>query len=118
MALTKAEMRVLQLLPTHLSLGEIGEELYISVNTVKAHLVAIRRKLQADHLDDARREVLGPRHVRVGGELALRLGQLQRAGAEEDSREQSSDDPQDNVHDVELLGGWTTLPGAGSSGGP
>jgi LuxR family maltose regulon positive regulatory protein len=46
MALTKAEMRVLQLLPTHLSLGEIGEELYISVNTVKAHLVAIRRKLQ------------------------------------------------------------------------
>ena len=46
MAVTWAEMRVLQLLPTHLSLGEIGEELYISRNTVKAHLVAIRRKLQ------------------------------------------------------------------------
>ncbi|WP_196418187.1 helix-turn-helix transcriptional regulator [Actinoplanes aureus] len=46
MALTRAEMRVLQLLPTHLSLGQIGEELHISRNTVKAHLVAIRRKLQ------------------------------------------------------------------------
>jgi LuxR family maltose regulon positive regulatory protein len=46
MALTTAEMRVLQLLPTHLSLGQIGEELHISRNTVKAHLVAIRRKLQ------------------------------------------------------------------------
>jgi LuxR family transcriptional regulator, maltose regulon positive regulatory protein len=46
MALTSAEMRVLQLLPTHLSLGQIGEELHISVNTVKAHLAAIRRKLQ------------------------------------------------------------------------
>lgn len=46
MALTSAEMRVLQLLPTHLSLGQIGEELFISRNTVKVHLVAIRRKLQ------------------------------------------------------------------------
>jgi LuxR family maltose regulon positive regulatory protein len=46
MALTRAEMRVLQLLPTHLSLGQIGAELYISRNTVKAHLVSIRRKLQ------------------------------------------------------------------------
>jgi len=46
MALTRAEMRVLQLLPTHLSLGQVGEELHISRNTVKAHLAAIRRKLQ------------------------------------------------------------------------
>jgi LuxR family maltose regulon positive regulatory protein len=46
MALTTAEMRVLQLLPTHLSLGQIGEELHISRNTVKAHVAAIYRKLQ------------------------------------------------------------------------
>jgi len=46
MALSPAEMRVLQLLPTHLSLGQIGAELYISRNTVKAHLVSIRGKLQ------------------------------------------------------------------------
>jgi LuxR family maltose regulon positive regulatory protein len=46
MALTKAEMRVLQLLPTHLSLGEIAEELYTSRHTVKSQVAAIYRKLQ------------------------------------------------------------------------
>src|SRR4030095_13243229 len=37
MTVTPAEQRVLQLLPTHLTLGEIGEQLFISRNTVKAH---------------------------------------------------------------------------------
>jgi LuxR family maltose regulon positive regulatory protein len=46
MALTNAEMRVLQLLATHLSLGEIGEELNTSRNTVKTQVAAIYRKLQ------------------------------------------------------------------------
>jgi LuxR family maltose regulon positive regulatory protein len=46
MALTKAEMRVLQLLPTHLSLAEIAEELYTSRHTVKSQVAAIYRKLQ------------------------------------------------------------------------
>jgi LuxR family maltose regulon positive regulatory protein len=46
MALTMAEMRVLQLLATHLSLGEIGEELHTSRNTVKTQVAAIYRKLQ------------------------------------------------------------------------
>jgi LuxR family transcriptional regulator, maltose regulon positive regulatory protein len=45
MALSKAEMRVLQLLPTHLSLGEIGEELHTSRNTVKSQVAAVYRKL-------------------------------------------------------------------------
>jgi LuxR family maltose regulon positive regulatory protein len=52
MALTRAEMRVLQLLPTHLSLAQIGEELHISRNTVKAHLAAIRRKFQCSSRND------------------------------------------------------------------
>jgi len=43
MALSRAEMRVLQLLPTHLSLAEIGEELHTSRNTIKAHVAAIYR---------------------------------------------------------------------------
>ncbi len=47
MALTNAEMRVLQLLATHLSLGEIGEELHTSRNTVKTQVAAIYRKLQS-----------------------------------------------------------------------
>jgi LuxR family transcriptional regulator, maltose regulon positive regulatory protein len=53
MALTGAEMRVLRLLSTHLSHGEIGEELHISVNTVKAHATAIYRKLQCSRRTEA-----------------------------------------------------------------
>jgi LuxR family maltose regulon positive regulatory protein len=46
MALSAAEMRVLQRLPTHLSLNEIGDELHTSRNTVKSHVAAVYRKLQ------------------------------------------------------------------------
>jgi LuxR family maltose regulon positive regulatory protein len=46
-SLTDAEVRVLQLLPTHLSLGEIAEELHVSRNTVKTQVAAMYRKLQA-----------------------------------------------------------------------
>jgi LuxR family maltose regulon positive regulatory protein len=53
MALTKAEMRVLQLLPTHLSLGEIGDELYTSRNTVKTHVAAVYRKLHCSTRTEA-----------------------------------------------------------------
>ena len=44
-SLTKAETRVLNLLPTHLSLGEIATELLVSRNTVKSQTVAVYRKL-------------------------------------------------------------------------
>jgi LuxR family maltose regulon positive regulatory protein len=47
MALTAAEVRVLQLLPSHLSLGEIADELHVSRNTVKTQTNSIYRKLQA-----------------------------------------------------------------------
>ena len=53
MALTTAEMRVLQLLPTHLSLGEIGEELHISRNTVKTHVASVYQKLQCSTRTEA-----------------------------------------------------------------
>jgi LuxR family transcriptional regulator, maltose regulon positive regulatory protein len=53
MALSKAEMRVLQLLPTHLSLGEIGEELHISRNTVKTQIAAVYRKLHCSTRTEA-----------------------------------------------------------------
>ena len=36
---------MLQYLPTHLSVGEIADRLYLSRNTVKTHTVAIYRKL-------------------------------------------------------------------------
>jgi LuxR family transcriptional regulator, maltose regulon positive regulatory protein len=53
MALSKAEMRVLQLLPTHLSLSEIAEELHTSRNTVKSQVAAVYRKLQCSTRTEA-----------------------------------------------------------------
>jgi LuxR family transcriptional regulator, maltose regulon positive regulatory protein len=44
-SLTKAELRVLPLLPTHLTYREIGERLYLSHHTVKTQAISIHRKL-------------------------------------------------------------------------
>ena len=44
-SLTTAEQRVLRLMPTHLSMGEIAQRLYVSRNTVKSHTISIYRKL-------------------------------------------------------------------------
>jgi LuxR family maltose regulon positive regulatory protein len=42
---TGAELAVLRLLPTELTLREIGERLYVSANTVRTHTRALYRKL-------------------------------------------------------------------------
>ena len=44
-SLTTAELRVLQMLPTYLSIREIAERFDVSRNTVKSHTLAIYRKL-------------------------------------------------------------------------
>src|SRR5580693_5640851 len=44
-SLTAAELRLLPLLPTHLSFREIGERLYLSRNTVKTQAYSVYRKL-------------------------------------------------------------------------
>ena len=46
--LTPRELRLLHFLPSHLSYAEIGERLFISVNTVKTNLKALYRKLGAN----------------------------------------------------------------------
>ena len=46
-SLTEREMTILELLASHLSLAEIGAELYISRHTVKTHVTNIYRKLDA-----------------------------------------------------------------------
>lgn len=51
--LTDRERAVLRLLATTMSTGEIAEELYVSVNTIKTHLAAIYRKLGARRRRDA-----------------------------------------------------------------
>ena len=52
-SLTPAELRVLSLMPTHLSFREMGRRLYISANTVKTHAHAVYRKLDVSSRSDA-----------------------------------------------------------------
>lgn len=52
-ALTAAELRVVQYLPTNLSLAEIATNLFVSRNTVKSHAAAIYRKLGTTSRSDA-----------------------------------------------------------------
>ena len=44
-SLTTAELRLLPLLPTHLTLVEISERLFVSRNTVKSQAISVYRKL-------------------------------------------------------------------------
>jgi len=46
-ALTAAELRLLPLLTTHLSVMEIAAELFLSPHTIKAQMRSIYRKLEA-----------------------------------------------------------------------
>ena len=46
-SLTAAELRLLPLLPTHLSFPEIAEHMFLSHNTIKAEVNSIYRKLGA-----------------------------------------------------------------------
>jgi LuxR family maltose regulon positive regulatory protein len=52
-ALTKAELRLLPMLATHLTFPEIGDRLYISRHTVKSQAMAIYRKLGASSRSEA-----------------------------------------------------------------
>ena len=52
-SLTAAELRILPLLPTHLSLAEIARQLVLSRNTVKTQVAAIYRKLDATSRTEA-----------------------------------------------------------------
>jgi LuxR family maltose regulon positive regulatory protein len=51
--LSDSELAVLRLLPTGLSNREIGEELYVSINTVKTHLRNLYGKLDAGSREQA-----------------------------------------------------------------
>jgi LuxR family transcriptional regulator, maltose regulon positive regulatory protein len=51
--LTNAELRLLPMLPTHLSFREIGERLFLSRHTIKSHAMSIYRKLDVTSRNDA-----------------------------------------------------------------
>ena len=52
-SLTTAELRVLRMLPTHLSFREMGVRLHVSSNTIKTHAHAVYRKLDARSRSEA-----------------------------------------------------------------
>jgi LuxR family maltose regulon positive regulatory protein len=52
-SLTTAELRLLPLLATHLTLAEIGQRLYVSKHTVKTQAISIYRKLGASSRSQA-----------------------------------------------------------------
>jgi len=52
-SLTTAELKILGLLPTHLSFREMGARLYVSPNTVKTQAQAVYRKLDASSRSEA-----------------------------------------------------------------
>ena len=52
-AITAAELRVLQFLPSRLTFQQIGEHLFLSQTTVKTHAMSIYRKLGASSRDEA-----------------------------------------------------------------
>jgi LuxR family transcriptional regulator, maltose regulon positive regulatory protein len=56
-SLTAAELRLLPLLATHLTLLEIGERLYLSRNTVKTQAISIYRKLGVSSRSEAMQRV-------------------------------------------------------------
>jgi len=51
--LTTAELRVLRFLPTHYSFHEIAQRLHVSANTIKTHVHAVYRKLDASSRSEA-----------------------------------------------------------------
>ena len=55
-ALTSAQLRVLQFLPSHLSFPQIGERLFLSQNTVKTHALSIYRKFGVSSRSEAVRK--------------------------------------------------------------
>jgi DNA-binding CsgD family transcriptional regulator len=50
---TRRELEVLRYLPSMLTAGEIAGELFVSVNTIKAHMRSIYRKLGVSRRRDA-----------------------------------------------------------------
>ena len=68
--LTRAELRLLPLLATHLSFREIGARLYVSRNTVKTQAISVYRKLGVSSRSDAIEHAVRLGLVAVPSEMA------------------------------------------------
>ena len=81
--LTRAELRLLPLLSTHLSFREIGERLFVSRNTIKTQAISVYRKLGVSSRSDAiaRAAELGLVDAAVGNGAPGPSGDLQSAAS-------------------------------------
>ena len=51
--LSSSELRILQMLPSHRTMAEISDDMFVSVNTVKTHVRGLYRKLQVSNRSEA-----------------------------------------------------------------
>ena len=72
-SLTDREHDVLRLLPTRLTLREIADELFISMNTLKFHLKVIYRKLGCSSRAEAAAAARESAHVHGSGQPSATL---------------------------------------------
>jgi LuxR family maltose regulon positive regulatory protein len=79
--LTRAELRLLPLLSTHLSFREIGERLFVSRNTIKTQAISVYRKLGVSSRSDAisRAGELGLVDARAGSAAPGQAGDVESA---------------------------------------
>jgi LuxR family maltose regulon positive regulatory protein len=85
--LTTAELRVLRFLPTHYSFHEIAQRLHVSSNTVKTHVHAVYRKLDASSRSEA---VARATHAGLLASSALSGAAFDGLGGADQSPSQSS----------------------------
>jgi LuxR family maltose regulon positive regulatory protein len=69
-ALTQAELRLLPYLTTHLTFREIGDQLYVSRNTIKTQAISVYRKLGVTSRSDAIKCAVELGLVSVDGQAA------------------------------------------------
>jgi LuxR family maltose regulon positive regulatory protein len=79
--LTKAELRTLQYLPSHLSFREIGERVHVSPNTVKTQAQAVYRKLGASSRGEAVERARGARLLDEEPTTSFEPGDASPSGA-------------------------------------
>jgi LuxR family maltose regulon positive regulatory protein len=73
-ALTAAELRLLPLLPTHLTFRQIAQHLYVSRNTIKTQAISVYRKLGVSSRTEAVDRALEIGLLRPEGEILEHLG--------------------------------------------
>ena len=77
-ALTEAELRVLRLLPTHYTLGQVADLLLVTRSTVKTHVYRVYRKLRVHNRAAAVAKAQALGLLRTAWDLSDRFNEVRR----------------------------------------